>query len=278
MRVALAQFNSRLGDVGGNLERASAVVATANSRLADLVVFPELTTHGYALTQLDPGSSIQADDPRISQLASGSTDVVVGFHEDGGIRNYNSAAYLSDSKVVHVHRKIYLPNYMTWEEKKTSSPGQDLNAFNTRFGRFATIVCNDAWQPAVPWLAVQSGAEVLVIPTNSAAGPDGASGVDTISYWSSLLMFIARMNQCWVIFVNRVGLEAGMRFWGGSRVIDPAGEVVVEAPMWDESTVYAEIDVHEATARRHRLPLIAEARLGFIERTVRRLIQEGSDL
>jgi predicted amidohydrolase len=192
------------------------------------------------------------------------------------VRRYNSAAYLSAAGVRHVHRKLYLPNYLAWEERKHTSPGQALRAFDTRIGRVATLICNDAWQPVLPWLAAQDGAEVLLVPANSAAGlePDL---LDVIDYWRQLLRFLARMQQCWVIFCNRVGTEADVRFWGGSQILDPSGQPVAEAPLWEPGLVLADVDVAAAHRRRHELPLIAEARLGLIQREVTRLIDEGGD-
>ncbi len=85
------------------------------------------------------------------------------------------------------------------------------------------------------------------------------------------------MQQCWVIFCNRVGTEAGARFWGGSRVLDPGGCVVVRAPLWEAALVTADIGVTAARRRRLDVPLLAEARLGLIARELRRLTAEGGD-
>src|SRR5262249_24120523 len=73
----------------------------------------------------------------------------------------------------------------------------------------------------------------------------------------------------------RVGTEAGARFWGGSRVLDPAGQVVAEGPLWEPGLFVADIDVAAARPPRHELPLIAEAPLGLIERELARLIRDG---
>jgi len=276
VQIAVAQVDCVLGDVTANLSRAREAISNAAPQGADLVVFPELTLHGYALGKVGGDRSIRADDPRLTSLAQSGVDVLVGFHEDGGVRRYNSAAYLAPDGVRHVHRKLYLPNYLVWEERKQASPGQSLRAFNTRIGRVATLICNDAWQPVLPWLAAQDGAEVLLVPTNSATGP-GSEVVDVIGYWDELLRFIARMQQCWVIFCNRVGTEAGARFWGGSRILDPSGQVAAQAPLWEPGLVVADIDVPAARRHRHELPLLAEARLGLIERELARLINEGGD-
>jgi predicted amidohydrolase len=275
-RIALAQVDCALGDVAANLECARQHVVAGAAEGADLVVFPELTLHGYALGHIEADGSLRAEDPRLAALTEPGPDVLVGFHEDGGVRRYNAAAYLSRHAAGHLHRKLYLPNYLVWEERKHSSPGQSLRAFDTDVGRMATLICNDAWQPVLPWLAAQDGAEVLLIPANSGVGL-GPESLDVIDYWSELLRFIARMQQCWVVFCNRVGTEAGARFWGGSRVLNPDGDVVAEAPLWEPDLLVVDIDVPAARRRRREVPLVAEARLGLVERELRRLIRDGGD-
>ena len=277
MRIALAQTDSTIGEVEANLEMVREQVARADERHADLTVFPELAVHGYWLGQMLQNRSMSATDPRLTGLASGASDVVVGFHEDGGVRRYNSAAYMSRSTAVHVHRKLYLSNYLVWEERKHASPGQSLHAFDTDHGRAAMLICNDAWQPPLGWLAAQDGAELIIIPTNSAANL-GPEAVNNVVYWERLLEFMARMCQSWVVFVNRVGSEGGGDFWGGSRVIDPFGHIVAQAPMWEPSLTIVDIDVKAARRCRLEIPLLAEARLGLIQRATQRLIDEGGDV
>lgn len=274
--IALAQVDCALGDVAGNLETVRHRIGEATEHGAELVVFPELMLHGYALGRLAEDRSIRADDPRLASLTTQGPDVLVGFHEDGGVRRYNSAAYLAAGGDRHVHRKLYLPNYLAWEEAKHSSPGQSLRAFDTRLGRLATLICNDAWQSPLPWLAAQDGAELLLIPTNSATGL-GPESLDVIDYWTDLLALIARMQQCFVVFCNRVGTEAGARFWGGSRVLDPSGEVIAEAPLYEPALLTAEVNVGLVRRRRHEMPLLATARLGLLARELARLVDGGGD-
>lgn len=276
MRIALAQTDCVLGDVEENLARAHATVSEAASRGADLVVFPELSLHGYTLGQLAGDTSIAADDERLAELSSHGPDVLVGLHEDGRLRRFNSASYLASGAVLHTHRKLYLPNYLEWEERKHFSPGHTLRAFDTAHARVATLICNDAWQPMLPWLAAQDGAEVLLVPTNSADGL-APGAVDTAEYWQDLLLNIARLQQCWVVFVNRVGEEGKASFWGGSRVLDPWGELVAEAPRWAESLTLVDLDVSAVRRRRREMPLLEEARFGLVQREVHRLMQEGVD-
>lgn len=277
MRIALAQVDCVLGDVEANLATAATCVADARDRGAELVVFPELSLHGYAVGGLVGDRSVPNTDPRLADLSRHGPDVLVGFHEAAAVRRHNAAGYFSDGTLRHLHRKLYLPSYLSWQERNHASPGQSMRAFDTGHGRMATLICNDAWQPPLPWLAAQDGAEMLLIPTNSAHGL--APGLlDTIEYWTDLLRFIARMQQCWVVFVNRVGEEAGTRFWGGSRVIDPNGTTVAEAPLWEPALVVVDVQPGTARRRRHQVPLIAEARLGLIAREVQRLVESEGDL
>jgi predicted amidohydrolase len=278
VRLALAQVDCVLGDLDANLRTASRVIADAAEAGAELVVFPELNLTGYAVGALGSDSSMRAHDERLRALAEQAPGVavVVGFHEDGGLHTYNAAAYLEAGSVRHVHRKLYLPTYDVFEERKHFSPGQSLRAFDTLHGRMALLTCNDAWQPVLPFIAVHDGAEVLLVPTNSSdmRSPDF---LDTQVYWRDLVAQMGRMLQSWVVFVNRVGEEAGFRFWGGSCVIDPSGAVIGQAPIAEEALIVLDVDVPEARRRRRRLPLLKEARLGLLVRELERLRSEGGD-
>ncbi len=106
----------------------------------------------------------------------------------------------------------------------------------------------------------------------------GADLYDSATYWSDITAFYARMYQCYVVFVNRVGDEGERRFWGRSHLFDPWGQVVAEAPRFEESLVLVDIDLGRIRKRRREVPLVEEARLGLVEREVRRLVEEGGDL
>lgn len=277
MRVALAQVDCGLDAVDDNLGTARTIIDRAAAQGAELVVFPELTLHGYPVQRIDADLAMSADDPRLLELAdAGRPAAVVGFHEDGaGPHTYNSAAYLANGQISYVHRKLYLPTYGIWEERKHFSPGQTLSSFPTRFGRMGILTCNDVWQACLPFLLAQDGAEVLVVPTNSAEGlaPDI---LDTPMYWQDVLRAVARMNELWVVFVNRVGAADGLKFWGGSCVVDPTGAVIAMAGNQEELLV-VDIDVAAARRRRRQLPLLKDARLGLLARTLDRLIAEGGN-
>ena len=280
MRVALAQIDSVLGDTEGNLRKAKEVVAEAKSRGADLTVFPELCLSGYALEELDDDIAIEADGETINSLAeaAGEMAVVVGFCEEGQrFQNYNSAVYLEGGVLRHLHRKLYLPTYRIYEERKHYNPGQSMRAFDTRFGRMAVLICNDAWQPFLPFIAVQDGAQVLIIPADSGTYPFPEL-LDTKDYWQGITRFYARMLESYVIFVNRVGKQDQIDFWGYSHVVDPWGTVVAEGPLYEEALITVDIDLGDVRRRRREVPLVKEARLALLARELNRLAEEGGDL
>jgi N-carbamoylputrescine amidase len=280
VRVALAQVDCVLGDTEENLRKAKEVVAEARERGADLTVFPELSLSGYALGELGDDVAIWAQSELIISLAevAGEMGVVVGFCEEGrGFQTYDSAAYLEGGSVRHVHRKLYLPNYRIYEERKHYNPGQTMRAFDTRFGRMAILICNDAWQTFLPFIAVQDGAQVLIIPADSGPYPHPEM-LDTRGYWRGITRFYARMLESYVVFVNRVGEQENLVFWGYSHVVDPCGTVVAEAPVHEEALITADIDLGNVRRRRREVPLVKEARLAVLARELNRLAEEGGDL
>jgi predicted amidohydrolase len=248
VRIALAQVDSQLGDLDANARRARDVVSEARAGGADLVVFPELQLSGYALGRTERETSCS---PAKAAAPADGMAALIGFHESDGDRRYNSAVYVEDGLPLHVHRKLYLAGYPPFEEDRLFEPGQTMRAFDTALGRMAVLICNDAWQPVLASLAVYDGAEILLMPSCSSNAVTEAE-----PYWPELIRFYARILECYVVFVNRVGDEAGFTYWGGSHVVDPTGEVVAEAPRHQEALVYADVDLGHVARRRSELPLV----------------------
>jgi predicted amidohydrolase len=280
VRVALAQLDCALGDVAENVRRTRDLIEQARAQGAELLVFPELSLSGYSVGELTEDVAIAAGDPALLGLAEQARGlgVAVGFVEQGPVHTYNSMAYLDEGNVVHVQRKAYLPTYGRFDERKHFSPGQSLAAFDARGTRIALTICNDAWQPAVPVLAVHDGARILVVPACSSAPADPAGAEQIARDWRDLLHFHSRFLQTYVLFVNRVGSEAGLTFWGGSAVLDPWGDVVAQAPPMDPALLVCDLDLAAVRRARRALPLIKEARLGLLARELDRLSRHGGDL
>ncbi len=279
MRITLAQVDAQLGDIDANVERAAQAIADARRESADVIVFPELHLTGYSVGRIDADLSLRADDERLAELA-GDAGVVLGFVEagPGGMHTYNCAAFYRQGRLVHVHRKLYLSTYLHFEERKHFTPGPAMRAFPAGdSGRIAILVCNDAWQPQLAFLATQDGARILLIPVASSqsAFPDR---YDSKNYWRGITRFYGRMCQVFVVFVNRVGVEDELRFWGGSHVVDPWGNIVAAATEGAEHLLTVDVDLDDVRRRRRQIPLVKEARLGLIGREIARLQEEGGDL
>jgi predicted amidohydrolase len=282
MRITLAQVDARLGDVDANVEHAAEVISEATKDSSDFIAFPELHLTGYSIGTVDADLSMRPDDPRIEKLArhAGAAGLLVGFVESGpqGPHTYNSTAVYQDGRLVHVHRKLYLPTYAGFEERNHFTPGPTLRAFSVEPDtRMAVLVCNDAWQPHLAFLATQDGARLLLVPAASAQSrfPEH---YDSHEYWHDITHFYGRMFQVFVVFVNRVGQEGELQFWGGSHVIDPWGNVVAEASQGTPQSLTVDVDLAEVRRRRRQVPLVKEARLGLIQREISRLVEEGGDL
>ncbi|MGI8574457.1 MAG: nitrilase-related carbon-nitrogen hydrolase [Egibacteraceae bacterium] len=280
MQLAIAQTEPKLGAVEDNIERACDMIAEARAEGADHIVFPELALTGYMIGQVEHDLILRAQDNRLAGIgrAADPAGVVVGCIEDGrSVQTYNSAAYFSEGQLVHVHRKLYLPTYWIFEERKHFSPGQSMRAYSGPGFRMATLICNDAWQAQLAFLAVQDGARLLNVPVNSAQSlfPERYNAVE---YWHDINRFLGRMFQTFLVFANRVGAEGQLRFWGGSHVIDPWGRVLGQAAFDTEDLLIVEIDPDQVRTRRRDVPLVREARLGLLEREIRRIADEGGDL
>ncbi len=282
MRFALAQVDPQLGDVDANLRLAEEVVAEAARDRADVVVFPELFLSGYSIGQVDADLSMRADDPRLRRLAEGAgvATLMIGFVETGthSLHTYNSQAVYHDGHLVHVHRKLYLPAYFPFEERNHFTPGPSMLSFPVGpDARMAVLLCNDAWQPQLAFLATQGGAHVLIVPTASAQSrfPEH---YDSHEYWHDITHFYGRMFELFVVFVNRVGTEGPLRFWGGSHVIDPWGNVVAEAAQMKADLLTVDLDLAMVRHRRRQVPLVKEARLGLLRREIDRLLTQEGDL
>jgi predicted amidohydrolase len=282
MRISLAQLDPRLGDIDANIELAHAAVATAVGDSTDLIVFPELFLSGYSVGDVDADLSMRPNDPRIEKLArsAGAAGLTVGFVEAGppGPHTYNSTAYYEGGQLVHVHRKLYLPAYAPFEERNHFTPGPRLRAFDAGPDtRMAVLCCNDAWQPQLAFLAVQDGAHILLVPAASAQSRS-SEHYDTDEYWHDITRFYGRMFQVFVVFVNRVGTEGGLQFWGGSHVVDPWGNVVAEAAQKQQEILTIDVALADVRRRRRQVPLVKEARLGLLHREIMRVLDEGGDL
>ncbi len=285
LRIALAQFAPRLGMFDENLERHRALLAEARAGGAGLVVFPELGLTGYQLQDLAGEVAIRLDDPRLAALAAeadGMSTIVSFVEESADHRLFIAAALIESGRIVHVHRKLFLPTYGLFDERRFFAPGDLLRAVPSRLGPGLGIaICEDFWHLSVPQVLALDGAQVLV-NISSSPGRDLAAtnevGLGTATSWRLLMRTYAQLTTSFVVFVNRVGVEESISFWGGSEVIGPNGAAIFSAPFYDEGLYFVDVDLGDLRRERIALPLLRDERLELGVRELERIVAERAGL
>jgi predicted amidohydrolase len=263
--LALAQINTKLGDLPANLEMHLALIESAEKSGAELVLFPELSLTGYALQDIAPTVACRPNpgDPVFSRLlaASQKLDLVVGFvEEDSRYRYYISAAYLSRGEILHVHRKVYLPTYGIFDEQRYFATGDSFRAFDTRFGRAGLLICEDFWHVSSPYSLWMDGADLFWLTSASPARGVTEEIIGSALWVENINRAYSGLFTAFFGHANRVGFEDGLNFWGGSTVFDPDGRMVAQAPYDEPGVTLAELDLNQLRRTRQRLPLLRDER------------------
>jgi NAD+ synthetase len=280
-RIAIAQIRPKKADYPENLSRIGAVFAqlAGEETPPNVVVFPEAVTSGYFLEGGVRTAAVTAEslfrDLAAQHSLSGapSLDVVAGFYERYRSRYHNSAIYAAlggaSPGILHVHRKIFLPTYGVFDEKRFLEPAHSVEAFDTQWGRAGMLICEDIWHSLTPTLAVLDGADFLFVPSASPArGVTPArvlagTGEDetipaSIERWERLVRNIACEHGVYVALAQLVGFEGGKGFPGASMIVGPDGDLLARGPLFEEAIVVSRFDHQEILRARADQPLLAD--------------------
>jgi predicted amidohydrolase len=278
LNIALAQINTHLGEVTANLDKHLELIHQAQAAGAELIVFPELSLTGYCLQDLVPSVAHRAsvDDPVFRPLleASQNIDMVVGFvDEDHRHRFFIAAAYLSGGKVVNIHHKAYLPTYGLFDEGRFFAWGDEVQAFDTKFGRVGILICEDFWHASPPYLLWLDGADLFLFTSASPGrGLGKQPALESARWVEDINRAYSSLFTSFVVHSNRVGFEDGLNFWGGSTIYDPNGELVSRGPYHEEALLVSEIDLNQLHRTRARLPLLRDERTALTMRELDRIL------
>ncbi len=278
LRLLIAQLVPQKGDYAENLRRVGGVFAQA-AGLDDppgLIVFPETALTGYFLEggvrelAVTAGTVFRDLSAQHALAGAPPVDVVLGFYEEFQNRYYNSALYATlggaEPGIRHVHRKVFLPTYGLFDEERFVDHGHSVRAFDTSWGRAALAICEDVWHSIVPTLAALDGAQLLIVPSASPARgiePDHERGQDearpsSVRRWEILARQMANEHGFYVAFAQLAGFEGGKGLQGSSIVVDPQGDVILRAPLFEEALLSATIQQDEITRARSEQPLLAD--------------------
>lgn len=254
-RIGIAQMRAVRGDVPGNLQRIADMVDRAESQRVDQLVFPELALTGYLVDRRFAESAIMLDGPEIARLRelSRRVSIAVGLIEETSTALfYNSAVFLEHGRISHVHRKIYLPTYGMFDERRYFAAGWDVSAFDTDQGRAAMLICGDAWHIPLAYIAAHDGADILMIlAASSNEGLTDTTPCEDAWHW--MCRSYALTLSCFVVFANLAGNDDEFHFWGGSFIAGPDGNIIAQSQSSEDDLVVA--DVKLSTLRRQRIKL-----------------------
>jgi len=177
LRMAMAQISPVLGDRRRNLSKHLEQIEAARRQGDDLIVFPELSLTGYFLRDMVPEVALDTAGPQVRRLAeaAGPTSLVLGMVEESPQhRFFNTALYIEGGRIVHRHRKVYLPTYGLFDEQRYFAAGERIEAFDTaRFGRVGILICEDFWHLSAA--AIMQAEEVDLLICMGPTRPPGAS-------------------------------------------------------------------------------------------------------
>ena len=275
--VTLAQIKPKLGCVADNLALIEERIQLAVNDGKELIVFPELALTGYFLKDLVPEVARRIDSPEIRRLVelSRHISIAVGFVEvTDDYRFFNTALYLEDGAIRHLHRKVYLPTYGLFDEQRYLARGERFRAFDTKFGRMGMLVCEDMWHLSASYILAMDGATTLICLSSSPGRGIEGDSLGSAGTWQQLTATTAMFLNCRVLYCNRVGFEDGVNFWGGSEYVAPSGESLARGRLLDEDSVSASID--EGSLRRERIfsPMLRDENLFITMQELRRIEQE----
>ncbi len=274
LTVAIAQFRPDKGAYAANLTRAGEVFRHVAGWPAPpaLVVFPEAALTGYFLEGGVQELALSAEQLYLdlarvhAESGAPPLDVAIGFYEIWRNHLHNSALYASlggaDAGIRHVHRKVFLPTYGVFDEERFVEPGRSVQAFDTRWGRCAMLVCEDAWHSMMPTLAALDGAQLILIPSatpaRGLAPKPGQSRPANLDRWDRLAQGIAEEHGVYVVLSHLVGFEGGKGFAGGSMAAGPRGDVLLQAPLFEPATLPVPVNLEEITRARADAPLLSD--------------------
>ena len=276
LQLAALQFSPGKGEYDENLSRLGEVFAQLDSLdpRPDVLHLPESALTGYFLEggvrEHSRTAGAFAADLQRAYLGAGSRqplELAIGFYELWNSTLYNSAMWVrlgGDAPLIrHVHRKNFLPTYGLFDEERFVERGHDIRAFETPWGKFAMLVCEDAWHSLPGTLLALDGATMIFI---SAAAPargvhprdDAVPGPASVARWERLVRDIAEEQGVFVSFANLVSTEGGKSFPGGATIAGPNGEIRVRGPLWREALVALSIDLNDLARARSEMPLLAD--------------------
>ena len=274
-------------DIKLNLDKAARGIESAAKKGAEVVCLQELFRSRYfprtedaanfKLAETIPGPTTEA----LGRLAKKKKLVVIAslFEKRSAGIYHNSAVVIgSDGSIMGKYRKMHIPDDPGFYEKFYFTPG-DLGflSFDTAVAKVGVLICWDQWFPEAARLTALSGAEILFYPTAIGWLPTEppAAAKAQRSAWELVQRGHAVANGIYVAVPNRVGREGKLKFWGGSFVAGPSGEVIAHAGSENEEILIARCDLEKIAEARESWPFLRDRRIDAYRGLTSRYLDEG---
>ena len=259
IKLALAQISSKRENKNANFLKIEKLTLKAKEQAADLVIFPELSLTGYVvrdqvyeLAEIIPGPTVE----KVEALAKKTgMHIIFGMpelSEKTQATAFNTAVFVGPKGFIGKYRKMYLPTHSVFEEKRYFRPGYQTAAFQTDLGNIGLCICYDVFFPEVLRLTRLQGAQLIVCISASPAVRRG--------YFEILTSARALENTAFLAYVNLAGVEDGLQFWGGSRLVGPTGDVLAKAKYDEEDFVICDVDYNDLRTAETFIPTLRDLR------------------
>ncbi len=261
MKVTIAQINTTNGDIAGNTGKIISAIDKAKSDGSDLVVFPEVATHGYTSQDWFQDADIidTAAEPLESIIAAtAGLTAIVGTIRPTGDKNgrqlFNSAAVIHDGRLLGFADKSLLPEYDVFDDPRYFQPSDHRQVFDVNGTKIGVVVCEDFWNDKTFWTErlytsdptddiIAMGADIIVSINASPYNKD------KIKLRCDMVAHRAKAQRKPIVFVNLVGGNDGIIFDGASLIADEEGDIILQASSFEEFVETVELDVHKPDVR-----------------------------
>ncbi len=283
VNIGLVQLNCS-ANLEQNMQKTVQAVREAAEKGAQVVVLQELFRSLYFcdiedydnfnLAESIPGPSTEILGSLAKELG---VVVVASLFEKRAEGLYHNTTAVLDANGAYLgkYRKMHIPDDPGYFEKFYFTPGDlGYKVFETKFGKIGVLICWDQWYPEAARITALMGADFLVYPTaiGWALGQDTETNEDQYSAWQTIQRSHAVANGLHVISVNRVGLEGGMKFWGGSFVANPFGKLLFKADHQEETVQVVGIDIGKNAYYRTHWPFMRDRRIETYHELTKRFI------
>jgi NAD+ synthase (glutamine-hydrolysing) len=261
MRVTIGQINTINGDLEGNVAKIIESIEKAKAEKSDIIVFPEVVTHGYTSLDWFQDRDIieHALEPleKIIPATQGITAIVGTIRpneETDGRRLYNCAAVIHDGKLLGFADKTLLPEYDVFDDPRYFEPADKRKMFEIGERKIGVVVCEDFWNDKTFWKErlydvdpadelIMQGAD-LIVAINASPFNKGK-----IKLRCDMVAHRAKLQKTPIVFVNLVGGNDGIVFDGASLIADEEGDIILQAAAFEEFVETVELDVRKPDAR-----------------------------